>query len=167
MIFVCIAYEAVQQHTAGFLCLQVALILVATQNTLYIICSGQGYDFLGGTKNTARVAMTYLVLLLIISSFKITATIYVVGHAVGAPWTLKASGIGDLVVGRVVDLIWMVFNAGIPLLVAYIRSKNEAPLEIVITCPNWDDYVDSDETAPLAGGAASHTKYETYVQEAI
>ena len=72
MIFVCIAYENVQQHTAGFLGLQVVLILVAVQNVLYIIDADVSYNFLGGIKRTRQVAITYLGLLLVISAVKVS-----------------------------------------------------------------------------------------------
>ncbi len=129
--------------------------------------TGQGYHFLGGPNGgidrTRLIAKMYLGGLIIISSLKIAASIYVVMFGEGANWTLAETPFGEgYPVGRCVDLVWMVFNAVLPLLISYVRMQNEAPLEINITCPNWDEYLDiSDETKPLTGGGAgSHKKYE-------
>jgi len=156
MIFVCIAYEKVKQHTAGFLGLQIALILVAVQNSLFIWESGITYEQIGpDVKHTRRAILAYLIGDLIISSFKICATIYVVIHGVGAPWTLaKPAILNGKCVGQVVDLIWMFFNAIIPLCISYFRSKNEVPIVFNITqrgvyIGDVDQAV--GENAPLVG----------------
>jgi len=134
MIFVCLAYENVKSHTAGFLGLQIALMLVAVQNTLFVWDANIKYEQLGSDiKYTRRAALAYLIGDLIICSFKITATIYVVRYGHGAPWTLAPSFIPGKRVGQVVDIIWMIFNAVIPLFIANFRSKNEVPLTFTVT----------------------------------
>ena len=141
MIFICVAYENVQAHTAGFLGLQIALILVAVQNTLYVIMTGQDYHVkslvLGipinlSAATTAKVAKTYLFLLSIIGAVKVSATIYVVGHGYGAPITMQDSPVAGMKVGQLVDSIWMVFNAVLPLIIAFVRMGNEEPLKIEV-----------------------------------
>ena len=132
MIFVCIAYEDVSQHTAGFLGLQISLLLIAIQHTLFIIDSNISYDFLGGKRNTRIAAVSYLVGLLAISPPKIASTIYVVLYGHGAPWTLANRAVPGLVIGQIVDLIWMIFNGVLPLFIAYIRFRNESKLIFVI-----------------------------------
>jgi len=133
MIFVFLAYEATAMHTMGFLCLQTALVLVAIQNTLFVLFTKQGYDVVGGVKNTQIAAKVYLTLLLIVSSMKVSATIYIVMHGKGAPWTLVPSFYKGEPVGWLVDKVWMLFNAVIPLLIAWVRSKNEGTIHITIT----------------------------------
>ena len=127
MIFVCIAYENVQQHTAGFLGLQVVLILVAVQNVLYIIDADVSYEFLGGIKRTRQVAITYLVLLLVISAVKVSATIFIVANGYGADWTRRKTAIEGVVSGQIVDWIWMVFNAVLPLGISIVRQRGDPP----------------------------------------
>jgi len=167
MIFVCIAYEKVKQHTAGFLGLQIALILVAVQNSLFLIDTEVSYEFLGGIQKTRKAIKAYLICLLAISLVKVTATIYVVGNGVGAPWTLKDTGIGEMKVGQLVDKIWMLFNAVAPLIISYFRSKNEIPLVIeVSTCaPNYIDAPIEDQPLKKSGGGGS-MKYEQVRYEA-
>jgi hypothetical protein len=166
MIFVCIAYESPSQHTAGFLGLQICLILVAVQNTLYVIDSNVSYDFLGGLTNTRLVSIAYLTGLLAISSIKITATIFVVQNGYGAPWTREPSMLPGNCVGQLVDKVWMIFNAVLPMIISYIRSKNEYPLQFVITSEEPNYLAPGQEMKPLSGGAGG-LKYESSVQEAI
>lgn len=40
MIFVAIAYDDVRSHTAGFLCLQLALFSVIIMNVIYVLETG-------------------------------------------------------------------------------------------------------------------------------
>jgi len=135
MIFVCIAYENVSQHTAGFLCLQIALVLVALHNAGFVWDSNIAYKQLGGPKNGLRntriAVVTYVICLLAISVAKIEATTFVVRFGYGNPWTLQP--VGTVVVGQIVDWIWMIFNAIIPLFLAFFRSRNEAPLLITVS----------------------------------
>jgi len=143
MIFVCIAYENVKQHTAGFLGLQVALFLIAIQNSAFLYYTESG--FLADSAAATRTAnIVYLCGLIPISITKIIATIYVVQNGHGAPWTLKLIA-PNFAVGQLVDLIWMIFNAICPLIISFIRSKNEEPLVISIS------------QAPEGGAAASET----------
>ncbi len=139
MIFVCIAYENVSQHTAGFLGLQISLILVALKNVLYVIDSNESVSWLGGIAQTRMVAIAYLIGLLSISSIKVQATTYVVMNGGGAPWTLEPSILPGNCVGQLVDKVWMIFNAVLPLIISYVRSKSEYPLDITITSdePNY------------------------------
>ena len=166
MIFVCIAYLDVQKHTAGFLGLQVALMLVAISNTLYVYDSNECLNILGTIERTRLAGLVYLVGDLIISSIKITATIFVVQNGYGAPWTLNPSGIPGLCVGQVVDQVWMIFNAVLPLIISYNRAKSEYPLEIAITSEEPSYVEDIGEGAPLTGGS-SGAKYESAMTVAI
>jgi len=166
MIFVCIAYLDVQKHTAGFLGLQVALMLVAISNTLYVYDSNECLNLFGTIEKTRLAGLVYLVGDLIISSIKITATIFVVQNGYGAPWTLNPSGIPGLCVGQVVDQVWMIFNAVLPLIISYNRAKSEYPLEIAITSEEPSYVEDTGEGAPLTGGS-SGAKYESAMTVAI
>ena len=166
MIFVCLAYEAVQQHTAGFLGFQVALVLVAIQNTIFILDTNIVYEPLGGIKQTRWAAGMYLFCVLFISSIKITATIYVVRFGVGAPWTLTPSPIEGFVIGRMVDIVWMFFNAILPLFIAWFRSTQDEYLKIEITSEE-PSYIESgtEETTSLHAGGKDRTgaTYEAVV----
>eukprot|EP01083_Nonionella_stella_P255211 876256_1 len=159
MIFVCIAYEKVELHTAGFLGLQIALILVAVQNSLFLIDTEVSYEYLGGIHKTRRAIKAYLVGLLAISFLKVSATIFVVGNGRGADWTMKDSGIGDMKVGFVVDKIWMLFNAVAPLIISYFRANNEIPLVIEVStdAPN---YIDEAQPLKKSSAGGGNMKYE-------
>jgi len=168
MIFVCIAYQNVQQHTAGFLGLQIALIMLAVQNTLFIYATKTAYEFLGGLKQTRIAALAYISCTLGISSVKITATIFIVMNGRGAHWTLQPSFLPGMCVGEVVDLIWMIFNAVLPVIISYCRLKSDYPLVISIGMkePKYishEEGTELSETQPLrtGGGSGSRTKYES------
>jgi len=137
MIFVALAYENPRGHTAGFLGLQIALVLLAIENTLFIIFTNRR------SKHEKMVALFYLACLCTIDFFKISATIYVVTHGYGAPWTMDQSHIGNLKVGEVVDKIWMFFNAIMPLLIAFYRSRVDEPIKIAIF--NDDSYINRND----------------------
>ena len=142
MIFVVLAYENVAGHTAGFLGLQIALIMVAIQNSFYVLDSQVAYQFIGGLKNTRIVTIIYLICTLTISAVKVSATIYVVMYSAGAGWTKRP--VGSLVAGQLVDYIWMFFNALIPLVLSFIRARSEYALDITIDM-KAQKYLDDDE----------------------
>jgi hypothetical protein len=175
MIFVVLAYVNVSGHTTGFLGLQVALILVAIQNTGYIYNAEISYDVVGGLKNTRLIALAYIIGDLIISTFKISATIFVVLNGRGAPWTLKPSPLPGKCIGEMVDIIWMIFNAVIPLIISHFRSKNEFPLVINITqrsiyidgSSSGIEMTESEKKGLTSGGGGSHSKYESRVYENV
>jgi hypothetical protein len=152
MVFVVLAYENVQYHTAGFLCLQIGLMLIAIQNTLYVVCSKQ--NLICSVKATKQIAITYIVCNIIISAFKIAGTIHIVLEGQGAKWVLVEIMPG-VYVGKVVDLIWMAFNAVIPLIIALFRNKAEDKLRIAITSETDDGVTDESETLSLTKGGAS------------
>ena len=145
MIFVCIAYENVQQHTAGFLGLQIALILIATENTLYVIDADISYAFLGGMKRTRQVAITYLVLLLIASSVKVSATTFFIVNGYGTAWSRRETAINGVVFGQIVDWVWMLFNAVLPLGISIIRERNEDPITVLFLTTDQGHIVSSYE----------------------
>jgi hypothetical protein len=134
MIFIFIAYENPQSHTCSFLGLQIALISVAITNTWYVLLTGQSYPTLGLSRfHTSVIAHLYLVLNLAISSVKIYATIQIVLFGPFGPAFYRApSFIPGLVIGEVVDKIWMLMNGVLPLIIAYVRMSNEEPFTIVL-----------------------------------
>eukprot|EP00527_Entomoneis_sp_CCMP2396_P007723 CAMPEP_0198141592 /NCGR_PEP_ID=MMETSP1443-20131203/4578_1 /TAXON_ID=186043 /ORGANISM="Entomoneis sp., Strain CCMP2396" /LENGTH=221 /DNA_ID=CAMNT_0043804391 /DNA_START=88 /DNA_END=753 /DNA_ORIENTATION=- len=163
MIFVYVAYEDPGKHTAGFLGLQFALVLVAVQNTLYVVMTGHSYRFACfnlDTARTARIAWTYLILNMCITSVKLYGTIFIVKHGYGPDLYKQPSFIPGKATGQIIDAVWMLFNAVIPLIIASVRMNNETPLEIEISLPT-PIYVGesssgkSGEAAPLTSGSAA------------
>jgi hypothetical protein len=139
MIFVVIAYTNVQGHTAGFLGLQIALATVAILNTAYILETGTSYSFLGEPKNTRIAAYAYIIIDLIISGIKVYLSAFIVfgwglEHGNIYPtWALESAWpSSSMVIGQVVDIIWMIFNAILPLIVSFIRSRSEPSLKFAI-----------------------------------
>lgn len=132
MIFVVLAYENVRGHTAGFLGLQLVLMMVACLNVGYIIETRIEYDFLGGRQGTKNWAMAYLVIDLGVSAIKFYLDCnIVIGNPYPAFGKVQVFD-GSQIVGQVVDYFWMLFNAMLPLAIAYVRSKSEQPLEISV-----------------------------------
>jgi hypothetical protein len=134
MIFIFIAYDATQAHTCAFLGLQTALISVAITNTWYVLLTGQSYPTLKLSKSqTAVIAHLYLILNLAISSVKIYATIQIVLNGpIGPDFYRYPTFIPGMVLGKLVDSIWMLMNGVIPLFIAYVRMTNEEPITIVL-----------------------------------
>lgn len=132
MIFVMLAYVNVQGHTAGFLGLQIALVMVTVSNVYYILATNTVYDFLGGVKGTRLCARVYLVGDLLISAVKVYLTAYVVFSGSYPGWAKAASGIPGKNVGQIIDIVWMVFNAVLPVFISFMRAKTEKPLKITI-----------------------------------
>ncbi len=103
MIFVCLAYENVQQHTAGFLGLQWALVLVAIHNAGFVWNSKIAYAQLGGPRgglrNTHIVITVYLICQIAISIAKLYATTHLVFYGYAVSWSMKP--VGSRVAGQV------------------------------------------------------------------
>ena len=132
MIFVVEAASNLGGHTAGFLGLQIVLMMVTIQNTIYIIDGGFSYAFLGGRKRTVIYAFTYCICNFVISAMKIACTVYVVVHEWPMPFTLNPSIVPGWVNGKLIDSIWMLLNALAPLVISFVRSKTEKPIIIKI-----------------------------------
>ena len=132
LIFVGIAYINVSAHTFGFLTLQIVLVFIAMFNVWFIIEAKMEYKmFCGYTKYFAG---GYLVGNTIISAIKIYLTFCVValnGYPAWAntPWSPTGEG---RVPGQIIDYIWMIFNAIIPLILSFVRSLSESPLEFTV-----------------------------------
>merc|ERR1711935_553896 len=112
-IFVNIAYEEPGYHAAGFLCLQVGICYVAIINTHFVRETKQiypSYGFLDTPEKVAKWANIYLYSNLAVSAVKIYATIIIV-ITERAPGFYKTDVLGPFVFGRIVDFIWMFFNA--------------------------------------------------------
>ena len=139
LIFVMLAYTNVAGHTFGFLGLQLVLIFVACMNVWFIVEAKIEYKFLGGREGTVYVSYAYLVLNFIISFIKIYLTAYVVSGSGYPSWANTPFGSGSLVPGQIVDYIWMIFNAILPFIISFVRSRSERPLEIFVDIqpPLW------------------------------
>lgn len=135
MIFIFIAYEQVKYHTAAFLGLQCALILVAFQNTFFILMTGRR-GYLGWSKGGVRCfAWSYMIPLVAISSLKVYGTIYIVQNGVGSPLYTNEDLIEGVKTGKIIDWIWMFYNAVLPLFIAIARASYEDPITFEITLP--------------------------------
>lgn len=156
-IFVYRAYEQTRHHTFGFLTLQIALMIIAIQNTITVINSRQYYPpikLLDTPEKVSRLAKWYLFPNLIISAVKIYATFYIVAglnpdHPGYGPAFYRRPMFG-MVFGQIIDFIWMVFNAGLPAVIAYIRGKYEDPIVITFTPPKCEtNACTTSESTPL------------------
>ena len=167
LAFVFIAYEDPSGHTLGFLCLLIGLVLVAIQNTLYIILTKQSYLCFGRPVWSPHIiGIIYLVCNLLISGLKIGAVIFFVANERSPQLYTRPSGIGDLLAGQIIDYFWMLFNAIIPMIIAVVRFRNEDKISFVISFDRQAlSCIDSDEPAPLTGEADNKNTYEAAAQD--
>ena len=124
------SYENVSGHTAGFLGFIIVLILVTIQNCLYILDKNMAYQILGGLTGTRCAVIIFLISNLSIGACKCAAAAHIVVTGRGAEWALKP--FGPVVVGKVIDILWMLLNALMPIFSAYHRSRCEGGIEIII-----------------------------------
>jgi len=151
MIFVFIAYDEPNYHAGAFLCLQIAIFTVALTNTWYVILTGQSYPTICLSARTTKVlARTYLICNAAISSVKIYSTAYIVINTRGPPYYLLPTPIPGKCLGEVIDTVWMLFNAIIPIFIAYIRRNNEDPLTIEFSIPTPTYEADEDRLGERA-----------------
>lgn len=162
MVFVALAYENIQLHTAGFLSLQICLYIISLHNAVFIWMTKTSYEFLGGLKQTRLVAAVYLVVVVTVSLVKIGSTMHIVATGIPPAFARKYvnGNDGGLVSGQLLDYIWMFLNAIIPLSISAIRCMNEFPLVIVVgqDAVYFDpDYNDTQRLVELM----SRTKHES------
>jgi len=112
--------EGALGHTMGFFGLQLALILVALENVLYVNLMGVEYPFLG-SRGTRIASWLYFTIVTPLTLFKIyVAATALLGHKID----------NFHVVGKAVDLTWMLLIALLPILFAQVGRKTEANLKI-------------------------------------
>jgi len=123
--------EGALGHTMGFFGMQLALILVALENVLFISLTGVKYPLLG--KQGTRIASwIYFAVVMPLTLFKI----YVAYTA------LTGNKIDNfMVIGQLVDKIWMLLIAFMPILFAQIGRKTEPHVKITFErdCTAWKD----------------------------
>lgn len=123
--------EGALGHTMGFFGLQLALILVALENVLFVYWTGVEYPYLG-TAGTRIASWLYFVVVAPLTLFKIyVAFTALIGHKID----------NFMVIGRIVDLLWMILIALMPLYFAQVGRKSWAHLKITVErdCIAWKD----------------------------
>lgn len=112
--------EGALGHTLGFFGLQLALILVALENVLYINLTGVEYPYLGA-RGTTIASWLYFAAVAPLTFFKI----YVAFMA------LTGNKIDNFeAIGKTVDHMWMLLVALMPIFFAHVGRKTEAFLRI-------------------------------------
>ena len=145
MIFVSLAYEQINYHTAGFLALQFTLAITAISNSAQVILIEHSYPTFKMNKATTRaLAYSYLSINMFLSCFKIAATAHIVRTSEPMEWT-KLEISDGFVLGRLLDYLWMAFNAILPVLIACVRRSGEDPVIIEFTMP--ERHYDDDDAA--------------------
>jgi len=142
MIFTVLSYEDMSGHTAGFLGLIIALILVTIQNCIYILDSQVAYSFLGGLKGTRSAVIIYLISNLIISGYEVSILYHAVRKEEIAPWVTQK--VGPIAAIQLIDWIWMFFNAILPLFQSFVRARTERGVQITIDMKP-QKYLDDEE----------------------
>lgn len=153
-IFVNKASISTSHHTMGFLCLQFGLIVIALHNVLYVTLTKETYKFFGKILNAdaaTKLGWIYLFLNLLICIPKVGGGIYIVTHGVGPPFYLR-KGIFRTNLGQDVDFVWMLFNAVLPAVIAYVRMINEEPITFDISLPVIDKSSGCENASLTQGG---------------
>ena len=137
MVFIWTAYENFGQHCMTFFGLQVAMFLIALQNSLQAYNADIAYpfcDWMGGgvdnrIRNTKRGVVLYMLLLTSVSlSYFYLCAEGLVMHRTNP--TLLMEVVGNVTVGMILDKAWLFLNMFVPLVIAYNRSKHDYPLDI-------------------------------------
>lgn len=139
MIFVIIAYIDVRGHTFGFMCLQMSLFTVTILNAAYIleIRPTLGLQNAKSTSWVRGVFWTYIIGDIAIMIVKLYLTMFVVfgwgsENMFYPHWGLYKIFGGYMVIGELVDIIWMIFNAILPLIISFLRMRYEPKMEVTI-----------------------------------
>jgi hypothetical protein len=136
MIFVAIAYESVQHHTQGFLGLQIAVLLVAVMNVSYIILTKQDCpSFSISYQQFSKIALVYLVINGFISAIKIYGTAFVAFGDGSPPAYFHTLIFTGWPLGKIIDKFWMIMNAILPPIIAYVRSVDEEEVIVTVSQP--------------------------------
>lgn len=151
MIFVVVAYQNVRGHTAGFLGLQIALLVITVMNVWYVYLTGQDYLEYGISAKTAgQIALVYGVVDVFVTLVKIYGTVYIVlGDGSPPDYFFYPTPVG-MTLGRVIDLFYMLTNAVLPPIIAYIRNVGEEAIKITVDGPAHS-HRESDVTSETTG----------------
>ena len=109
--------------------LQIALVMIACFNVWFIIEAKIEYRIFRG--HIKVFAFAYLVCNICVTAIKLYLTCYAIITATFPSWA-KTPTSGGQVPGQTVDYIWMVFNAVLPFIFSFVRSRSENPLKITI-----------------------------------
>jgi len=123
--------EGALGHTMGFFGLQLALILVAVENVLFIHWTQVEYPYLG-KRGTLVASTLYIIIVIPLTLFKIyVAFTALIGRKINQ----------FMVIGRIVDVLWMLLIALMPLLFAQVGRKRSAHLKVTVErdCIAWKD----------------------------
>ena len=136
MIFVCSVFqepipipllggelEPVTAHTLGFFGMQFALVLIAVDNVLQIMYTGQRVMNLS-PRVSVKVGFTYCIVVAIVTGLKISwaSSIFITGTPwIDAPWP------------HIFDRTWMLLVAVMPLVFSYYGIKFNPVMQISIT----------------------------------
>jgi hypothetical protein len=121
LIFTILAYVDIAGHTAGFLCLQVALVIIAILNQQYHHEVGTfrlhvDTSWVAKVVHNWKLGQMYIVLTCLVTFTKLTIDIY----------ALAKSRITSNEVAVAVERIWMFLNAVVPMFLSYWLSRHTA-----------------------------------------
>lgn len=60
---------------------------------------------------------------------------------------MSPSGVHGKRIGQLIDMLWMLFNAILPVFISYVRAKSEKALVFEIDLPLPDSFFTTDTTA--------------------
>ena len=117
----------------------------------FIVESKLEYSLLCG--HTRLLSLLYLGCNLAVSLVKIYLTSYLIISDGEYPSFAKTPLPGSTIVpGQIIDYIWMVFNSLLPAGFAFVRSRVERPLEIVIDFKPHQREVGRQQKRQVPGG---------------
>lgn len=168
MIFVCTVTQdpiplfgteipEVLGHTLGFFGMQFALILIAFENAVYAFYTDQRVFGLS-TNMTKKAVLLYLACLLITTCLKVSwaLSIFATGSPwFGAPWP------------HIIDRMWMVLAAVLPLFFAINGMRTEPDMEIIIVNKLRVDAAKMSIDTSIMGNEALPTMEENHDEECL
>jgi hypothetical protein len=91
------------------------------------------------------------------------------GDNIYPQWALQKVAGSEMAVGQVVDVVWMIFNALLPMIIAAVRARSEPPLEFTIDLckPNFVESDSDDENSVSVSNRPSSEAVEQPVGDAI
>jgi len=127
IIFIFDAEVNLKGHTAGFLCLQVATMLIASQNVLYYYVVGlMPFQRQLGERFALIVSVAYLGLLMVSTIAKMTITVSIFSGSLFLDTKMDVGA----TIAQFFDILWMICGTVVPAVSACGQRRQTPPVLI-------------------------------------
>jgi len=132
MMFIFVAHRIIFLHATSFLGLLLLLSLIAIGDVLEIL--GTNEVCFGSLKATRIICTNYVTCNVIICALKIYIYVNVIFTG-SSPNFIRREVLGNIMIGKIIDRIWLIFNYVIPFIASFIRVSKEKALMMNIDFP--------------------------------